>query len=84
MRNGLISKNVAYEFGFNKWFTMNYGFHFSCEYVPRGDHRGFYFSCYLFSVGFECNVYDIRHENEIEAKIKAWTPETDMFIMRRR
>ena len=66
MIKGMLTKLIAYEIGFNKMFySSNIGIDFQCYYRYEGDHKGFFFNVYLLTYGFEFNIYDIRHDEDI-------------------
>ncbi len=62
-----ITKNKAAEmqftiFGYNPWINFELSFHFR----RNGDHPGFFFHVSIAKLWFEFNIYDMRHEEEIE------------------
>jgi hypothetical protein len=64
MFNGLITKTIAFEIGFNKMITStSFGIHFELTYRNDRDHKGFFSSFYLWKYGFEFNVYSTLHED---------------------
>jgi len=63
MINFKISEYKAVEVGFNKMLSSDQiGITFDCYYRFSGSHSGFFFMFYIWKYGFECNIYDIRHE----------------------
>ena len=66
MIHGLITKDVAYEIGFNKMISStSMGIYFELAYRYDVDHAGFFFRVYLWKYGFEFNIYKTTH---LEAK----------------
>jgi hypothetical protein len=64
MRYGKLTTNWAFEIGTNKLISsdVKYFIHFSIR--SKGDHKGIFFSIYCGLIGFECNIYDVRHEDK--------------------
>lgn len=64
--SGKIAENVAYEIGFHKFFNpsdrVDFGINLGIQI--KGDHKGVFFMASFLIIHFECNVYDIRHEDD--------------------
>jgi hypothetical protein len=64
MLNGMLTKNWAFELGFNKMISTDKMLSFDVDLRRNCDHAGLFFRAYLGRFGFEANVYDIRHHND--------------------
>jgi hypothetical protein len=66
MKHGLITKNVGYEIGFHTICDGDSLFDITLRASYKGDHRGVFFLASIAKFLFECNIYDIRHEDQYD------------------
>ena len=59
---GKITKNVAYEFGYNKMISSDLLITFGFSLRTSGNHKGMFIHFYIRQHGFECNIYSVHHE----------------------
>jgi hypothetical protein len=66
MTYGMFSKHLAFEIGFNKILSSDqFGMMFDVSIRRNTDHPGVFFMFYIWKFGFEFNIYDIRHREDI-------------------
>lgn len=62
-----ITKNILFEIGFVVIDKGNIGITFDMNYRYNCDTKGFFFMLYICRVGFEFNIYGVKHAIEDSA-----------------